>query len=577
MLIDGFAVSGYRSFGKELQKLYPLGKINLIIGKNNCGKSNVLRLLVNHLGDYIKILNSHGGDLTHYSEIDKHIGDKERPIIIGLAMDLNTEKVRRKLEESSNEAKRLLAQLFDSDYIKNNNNILWLLFDQPSRKGDLSLYAPYIDEIKENELLSPNTWGQLSSALISSTSNLERNIESVLYLLFRSLYRYPEIYFVPAIRNINSAQTKTIDLSGNGIIDKLAKLQNPDHDEQNLKKDFEKVNHFLRSVLGNEDAKIEIPYARDKIVVHMDGKSLPLNSLGTGVHEVIILASAATLINDSIICIEEPEIHLHPVLQKKLLNYFFDNTSNQYFIATHSPHLLDVQSTQIFHITHDGKSSVVSHVTTNDKLFNICSDLGYRPSDLLQANCIIWVEGPSDRIFINNWLKSLDDSLIEGIHYSIMFYGGKLLSHLSADDGQVDDFISLTSINRNSIIVIDSDKDKEDCEINETKKRVVDEFEKSGKIAWVTKGREIENYIDPDIYEKSILKIHPSAEKLVSKTIYSNLPKYIQKKTHDVSYASKIKAAKEVSQYESDFSILDLKEKIESIYTFIKKSNGIET
>ena len=64
----------------------------------------------------------------------------------------------------------------------------------------------------------------------------------------------------------------------------------------------------------------------------------------------------------------------------------------------------------------------------------ICNDLGYKASDLLQTNSIIWVEGPSDRIYINFWLNEIDDSLVEGVHYSIMFYGGRLFSHLTADD-----------------------------------------------------------------------------------------------------------------------------------------------
>ena len=43
--IDGFGISGYRSFGAEPQLIGPCGKINLIVGQNNCGKSNVLRYL----------------------------------------------------------------------------------------------------------------------------------------------------------------------------------------------------------------------------------------------------------------------------------------------------------------------------------------------------------------------------------------------------------------------------------------------------------------------------------------------------------------------------------------------------
>ena len=90
----------------------------------------------------------------------------------------------------------------------------------------------------------------------------------------------------------------------------------------------------------------------------------------------------------------------------------------------------------------------------------ICVDLGYRASDLLQANCIIWVEGPSDRIYLKYWLKAYDPDLVEGVHYTIMFYGGRLLRHLSADDEEIDEFINLRRINQNLVIIIDSDRKK---------------------------------------------------------------------------------------------------------------------
>ena len=43
-MIDGLRVSGYRSFGSEVE-ISDLARINVFIGKNNCGKSNVLRFV----------------------------------------------------------------------------------------------------------------------------------------------------------------------------------------------------------------------------------------------------------------------------------------------------------------------------------------------------------------------------------------------------------------------------------------------------------------------------------------------------------------------------------------------------
>jgi hypothetical protein len=46
--IFGFGLAGYRSFGPELQRIGPCQKINLLIGQNNSGKSNILRFVHDH-------------------------------------------------------------------------------------------------------------------------------------------------------------------------------------------------------------------------------------------------------------------------------------------------------------------------------------------------------------------------------------------------------------------------------------------------------------------------------------------------------------------------------------------------
>ncbi len=52
----------------------------------------------------------------------------------------------------------------------------------------------------------------------------------------------------------------------------------------------------------------------------------------------------------------------------------------------------------------------------------------------------------------------MNPDLREGIHYSIMFYGGRLLNHLSADDPDITEFIKLRRLNRHLAVVMDSDK-----------------------------------------------------------------------------------------------------------------------
>lgn len=43
--LDGFSIHGFLSFGEEAQRIGPLSKVNIFIGPNNAGKSNILLYL----------------------------------------------------------------------------------------------------------------------------------------------------------------------------------------------------------------------------------------------------------------------------------------------------------------------------------------------------------------------------------------------------------------------------------------------------------------------------------------------------------------------------------------------------
>ena len=58
MFIDGFGLAGYTSFGPAAQKVGPFRKINLFIGQNNSGKSNLLLFLKRHFEQFITSINS---------------------------------------------------------------------------------------------------------------------------------------------------------------------------------------------------------------------------------------------------------------------------------------------------------------------------------------------------------------------------------------------------------------------------------------------------------------------------------------------------------------------------------------
>ncbi len=275
---------------------------------------------------------------------------------------------------------------------------------------------------------------------------------------------------------------------------------------------------------------------------------------------------------------------MHPILQRQLVRYLHDKTSNQYFIATHSAHMVDAPGTCAFHVRLEDGQSIVELAASDTDKSSICDDLGYRASDLMQSNCVIWVEGPSDRIYVNYWISQDDDGLVEGIHYSIMFYGGRLLSHLTGQDTseirdeEVKQLIALRRINQHSAIIIDSDKKKPDDEVNATKARVKDEFSNDPGLAWITEGREIENYIEAGVLEDAVKEVHQKVIKLKKTGQYADQTKYTVPgdKKDEVKNMNKVKVARKVVEKGVSLNVLDLQVRISELIRFIRNANGLE-
>lgn len=240
---------------------------------------------------------------------------------------------------------------------------------------------------------------------------------------------------------------------------------------------------------------------------------IALSQSGSGLQTVLLILILLYLVphvenrslEDYVFAFEEIENNVHPALQRRLFLYLRTVAIDKkpvFFITTHSNVVIDLFSTdpeaQLIHVTHNGRRATASQVQAYVECRGLLDDLDVRASDLLQSNGVVWVEGPSDRLYFNRWVELMTaGKLREGAHYQCVFYGGRLLAHLSADppEQQLCDIVQILRVNKNAIIIMDSDKRNSKTRLNGTKTRIRDEMAKMDALCWITKGREIENYV----------------------------------------------------------------------------------
>lgn len=356
-------------------------------------------------------------------------------------------------------------------------------------------------------------------------------------------------------------------------------------------------NHFERimcqeiETTDNSNSKWEIQ------LVNENGK-IPISSSGSGLRTVLLVLiklfletreknnySIELSLKQTVFIFEELENNLHPTIQRNLFEFLYQwvkENGSQIFLTTHSTVPINMFSGRdnvtLTHIKKENNriitNSALSFIENEDILMN----LGVRASDILQSNAVIWVEGPSDRIYINKWIELYSNgTLKENVHYQILFYGGRLLSHLTGKVDEANELIQLFRANLHSIIVIDSDKTDSKKRINQTKQRIKKEFIQNQAIVWITQGKEIENYLSKNIFNKiyNVNKQIGQYEKiddfLNNNSRKQNMGKYYV--THKVSES--ISIAKEMLL--EDINVLDLERQISTIVKQIKTWNGMQS
>ena len=387
----------------------------------------------------------------------------------------------------------------------------------------LRVVEPSLDDDSRNELKSlDTTWDKDLVAALS---------QNILFYLSNDNKKENLLNNISTLRLCNNWQNLSDDIEKILLNDDVMKIWEAKRVERLFL-----LNDFLQGVSGYTDYRIHVRHAGDnptptlEISKTIDGKPEPqwfdLSQIGAGVQEAIMLATYALMYENTIVCVEEPELHMHPKMQRNFVEFLATKTpSNQYFIATHSAHLINTvhnptcaEKIKIFRIkSENGWSQIESSVSgDNYSLFRTLESMGYRASDILQVPFIIFVEGQSDAVYIREWIKLADSRLKVGVHYEFMSYGGRSFYYLSGEeidtkqaDALYNKLTELPKIVRNLAIVFDSDLGTEEIPqpgTNTTYDKKVEIKEavennnqnRNSGIGWITEGREIENFVPPE-------------------------------------------------------------------------------
>jgi putative ATP-dependent endonuclease of the OLD family len=242
--------------------------------------------------------------------------------------------------------------------------------------------------------------------------------------------------------------------------------------QENYQKDYSiKITpqcNINKSVAGIS-TKIYDPYIQ---------KELSISNVGAGLRNIynlsLLQAYNKLYGNDSsknrksIYILEEPEIYLHPSLQKEMCSTIYDiSQCNQVFFTTHSPLLLkNFDSTQIRKMSLNDKFKTE---ISNTSLSEVLNEIGYSTADLLQTEFVIICEGKDDKERIGKIIEKFYKIDLK----SIFFIEAKSCSNIEAYATLK--FLNKTELKDNFAIIRDSDTE----EVEEIERKLLNKYKEN--------------------------------------------------------------------------------------------------
>ncbi|MBE6713595.1 MAG: hypothetical protein E7580_08850 [Ruminococcaceae bacterium] len=397
MRLADFSVNNFRSIttARKIQT----NNMTVLVGKNNEGKSNILRALTLAM-DIMKIYSSDPRALQiaarlylkyHYSwEKDYPMSLQERNPNGFSSVDLNFE-----LNEQDISAIRSMTGIRMSGCIpvRVSTNGITAKVDIPKR--GTAAFSNTENKKKIIEYVCFKIDFNFIPAVRTENDAL-RVIETLIEKSLASLDDNEE--YIAAAQKIEFLQQEVLDTIANQIVSPL--------------QEFLPTVRNVKIHIENEKRKVAL--RRNTEIIIDDGTPTPIQQKGDGIKSLTALAMLnipARADRVSVVAIEEPESHLHPESARQLYDTIMAlSETHQVVLTTHSPLFVNRVNLNENIIVNAGKATPVK------KIKEIRDVLGTHVSDnLTNAEHILMVEGEDDKISLDKLLPNMSTVIKQAI------------------------------------------------------------------------------------------------------------------------------------------------------------------
>jgi hypothetical protein len=225
-----------------------------------------------------------------------------------------------------------------------------------------------------------------------------------------------------------NSEAKFANLAQDLIMMRLLDMQERERNHPNPHNYIEGVRDIFRHFLPDKEfLDVDIPEGFSgppRLLVRSGGVEHTINQLSSGQREILMTYTHLEKLRPtgSIILFDEPELHLHPTLQRRVIAHLqrlLERGNNQIFVVTHSEEIVGTADyATLYAMTGTGEPAVMPVIDRAARL-DLLESLGASVGVQLTSPRILFLEGETDALILPLFFDVLPSGL------SLVDTGGK--------------------------------------------------------------------------------------------------------------------------------------------------------